>query len=174
MSAVARQRREAQQPMKASLQVAQAVEMEREEARKKKMEEEAAAAVEARAARAEIAKDVNALMDLGSDEEKEEEDAASLGEVVWVLDKDGALLLKKRSRKVEETSKQSNAMIPAALSLQQSSFIPHNYMYPRVIVEGSTRLESKDKVAQFIGLIGTLLTNGKMVDKHFVLNQVII
>jgi hypothetical protein len=47
-------------------------------------------------------------------------------------------------------------------------------MYPRVIVEGSAQLESKDKVAQFIGLIGTLLTNGKMVDKHFVLNLVII
>ena len=44
-------------------------------------------------------------MDLGSNKEKEEEDAASLGEVVWVLDKDGALSLKKRSRKGEETSK---------------------------------------------------------------------
>jgi hypothetical protein len=91
--------------MKASLQVAWAVEMEREEARKKKMEEETAAAAEVRAARAEIAKDVDALMDLGSNEEKEEEDGASLGEVVWVLDKDGALSLKKRSRKGEETSK---------------------------------------------------------------------
>jgi hypothetical protein len=35
-------------------------------------------------------------------------------------------------------------------------------------------VESKDKVAQFIGLIGTLLTNGKMVDWHFVLNPAII
>ncbi len=41
-------------------------------------------------------------------------------------------------------------------------------------MEGFTRLESKDKVAQFIGLIGILLMNGKMVHKHFVLNPVII
>ncbi len=109
-------RREVQQAMKASLQVARAVETEREEAQKKKIEEEAAAVAKARAARAEIAKDVNTLMDLGSDEEKEQENVASLGEVVWVLDKDRALLLKKRSRKVEETSKQSNVVVPAALS----------------------------------------------------------
>jgi hypothetical protein len=43
-----------------------------------------------------------------------------------------------------------------------------------VIVERSTRLESKEEVAQFIGLIGMLLTNGKMVDQHFVLNPAII
>jgi hypothetical protein len=173
-SAAARRRREAQQAMKATLQVAWAVETEREEAWKKKMEEEAAAAAEARVARAEIAMDVNALMDLGIDDETEEADAASLGDVVWVLDKEVALLLKKRIRKVEEMSKLSNAVVPAASSLRQSSFIPHNYMYPRVIVERSARLESKDKVAQFIGLIGTLLTNGKMVDWHFVLNPAII
>jgi hypothetical protein len=89
-------------------------------------------------------------MDLGSNKEKEEEDAASLGEVVWVLDKDGALPLKKRSKKVEETSKRSIAVVPSALPLWQSSFIPPNYMYPRVNVEGSARLESKNKVAQFI------------------------
>ena len=47
-------------------------------------------------------------------------------------------------------------------------------MYPRVIVEGSARLESKDKVVQFIGLIRMLLTNGKMVDWHFVHNPSII
>ncbi len=63
------------------------------------MEEEAAAAADARAARAEIATDVDALMDLGIDRETEEADAASLEEVVWVLDKDGALPLKKRSRR---------------------------------------------------------------------------
>jgi hypothetical protein len=158
-SAAARWRREAQQVIKATLQVAQAVEMDREEAQKKRIEEEAAAATEARAAKAEIAMDVNALMDLGIDDEMEEVDAASLGDVVWVLDKDGALPLKKRSRKVEATSKHSNAVVPAASSLRQSSFIPHNYMYPRVIVEGSARLESKDKVVQFIGLIGMFLTN---------------
>jgi hypothetical protein len=107
------------------------------------VEEEAAAAAEARAARAEIATDVNALMDLGIDDETEKVDAASLGDVVWVLDKDGASPLKKRSRKVEEMSKQSNAVVPAALSLWQSSFVPHNYMYPRVIVEGSAWLKAR-------------------------------
>ncbi len=103
--------------MKATLQVARAVETEREEALKKTMEEEAAAAVEARAARAEIATDVDTLMDLGIDDKMEEADAASLGEVVWVLDKDGALLLKKRSRKVEEISEQSNAVAPRSFVL---------------------------------------------------------
>ncbi len=173
-SAAARWRREVQQAIKATLQAARAVKTEREEAWKKRMEEEAAAAAEARAARAEIATDIDALMGLGIDDETKKADSASLGDVVQVLDKDGALLLKKRSRKVEETSKQSNAVVPAASSLQQSSFIPHNYMYPRVIVEGSARLESKDKVVQFIGLIRMLLTNGKMVDWHFVHNPSII
>jgi hypothetical protein len=81
--------------------------------------------------------DVDALMDLWIDDKKEEADAASLGDVVRVLDKEWALPLKKRSRKVKETSKQSNRVVPAALSMWQSSFIPHNYMYPRVIVENS-------------------------------------
>jgi hypothetical protein len=125
-SAAACWRREVQQAMKATLQVARSVETEREEVWKKRMEEEAAAATEARAARAEIATDVNALMDLGIDDKMVEVDVASLGEVVQVLDKDGASLLKKRSRKVEEMSKKNNVMAPAASSLRQSSFIPQN------------------------------------------------
>ena len=43
-----------------------------------------------------------------------------------------------------------------------------------MIVEGSARLDNKDKVAQFIGLVGAVLTNGKLVDLSFVLNPVII
>ena len=43
-----------------------------------------------------------------------------------------------------------------------------------MIVEGWARLESDDKVAQFIGLIGVVLMNGKLIDPFFVLNPVII
>jgi hypothetical protein len=59
-------------------------------------------------------------------------------------------------------------------TLCQSSFIPHNYHNPRVIVEGCARLSGEYKTAQFFGLVGTLLTNGKMVDPIFVLNSTII
>ena len=36
------------------------------------------------------------------------------------------------------------------------------------------RLEREDKVAQFIGLVRVVLTNGKLVDPFFVLNPMII
>jgi hypothetical protein len=41
-------------------------------------------------------------------------------------------------------------------------------------MEGLAWLDQEDKAAQFIGLIGTLSTNEKMVDSFFVINPVII
>ena len=41
-------------------------------------------------------------------------------------------------------------------------------------MEGLARLDSDDKVAQFIGLVGVLVTNRKMIDLFFVVNLVII
>ncbi len=66
------------------------------------------------------------------------------------------------------------AVASTPLSLLQSSFILHNFSYLRVIMEGLARLDQDDKVAQFIGLVGTLLTNGRMVDSFFVINPVTI
>ena len=59
-------------------------------------------------------------------------------------------------------------------ALRQSRFAAHKHEHPRVIVEGSAKLDNKDKVAQFIGLVGMVLTNGKLVHISFVLNPVII
>ncbi len=43
-----------------------------------------------------------------------------------------------------------------------------------MIVEGSARLDGDDKVAQFIGMVGVLLTNGRKIDSFFVVNPVMI
>ena len=49
-------------------------------------------------------------------------------------------------------------------ALWPSSYIAHKHTFLRVILEGSARLTTEDKVAVFMALIGTLLSNGKMVD----------
>ncbi len=162
----ARRRREMQQAMKETVESTKATEAAKEQARKKKQEEEKEAA-----ARAEIEKEVTKLID-SSDESEDGE----LREVARDLNKEiGSPPLKKRSREVSAKRKTTPAVVSAPPTvLRQSSFIPHNYGFARVIVEGSARLESDDKVAQFIGLVGVLLTNGKLIDPFFVLNPVII
>ncbi len=83
--------------------------------------------------------------------------------------------MKKRSRNTEEEQHKSHAAVALTpLLLRQRSFNPHNHGYSRVIMEGSAWLDQDDKAVQFIGLVGTLLTNGKMVDSFFVINLVTI
>lgn len=58
-----------------------------------------------------------------------------------------------------------------------SSFISHVYKHKRVIVDGLVRLgaaQDKDWFEEFLGQIKMLITNGKTVDKYFVINPVII
>ena len=57
-------------------------------------------------------------------------------------------------------------------SLCSSSYASHNHTHKWVIVDGLARLEQLDKVMLFIILVGTLLANAKIVDKHFVNNLV--
>ena len=62
-------------------------------------------------------------------------------------------------------------------ALQMSSFIPHTYRHKRVILDASVRLgaaQDRDWFEEFWGQIKTLITNGKIVDKYFVINPVII
>jgi hypothetical protein len=112
------------------------------------------------------------------DEDKsleEEEMNSDLDEVVRKLDT--ASPTKKQGRTVGgnkgRAKSYAQALAPTG-ALRPSSFIPYNYSNPRVIIEGSMRLSSDDKVVQFIRLIGILLTNGKMVDPFFVINPIII
>ena len=56
-----------------------------------------------------------------------------------------------------------------AMALRPSSFVPQNYTHHRVIIEGSARLVQEDKVKEFLDLAGTTLSNGKMVDRFFVI-----
>ena len=161
----ARRRREMQQALKSSLEMTKATEAAKERERRQKEEEAKEAS-----AREEIDKEVAALMEIGSDEEEDEE---SSDNVARVLDMETESPVRKRSRPV--VSRRTSTVVAATPPvLRQSSFIPHNYGYPRVIVEGSARLDGDDKVAQFIGMVGTLLTNGRMIDPFFVVNPVII
>jgi hypothetical protein len=62
-------------------------------------------------------------------------------------------------------------------ALRMSSFIPHTYRNKRVILDALVRLgaaQDRDRFEEFLGQIKTLLTNGKIVDKYFVINPVII
>ncbi len=187
-SAAAWQRKELQQAMKDSLNKAKALEKEKEAARKKKAEEEAVAAAATDAAKASGAADIDgidlkevsldldgALLANGGKEGEEDgmgEDNRLAG-VVHNLDK--TTPVKKRSRNTEEEQRKSHAAgALKPLLLRQSSVISHNYGYSRVIMEGSAWLDQDDKAAQFIRLVGMLLTNGKMVDSFFVINLVII
>ncbi len=109
-------------------------------------------------------------METESDEEEEDE---TLDNVARVLTMEHDSPVRRRSRPV--ASRRTSTVVAATPpTLRQSSFIPHNYGYLRVIVEGSARLDDDDKVAQFIGLVGVLLTNGRMIDSFFVVNPVVI
>ncbi len=65
------------------------------------------------------------------------------------------LPVRKRSRPVV-SRRTSTVVVATPPTLRQSSFIPHNYGYSRVILEGWARLDGDDKVVQFIGLVGVL------------------
>ncbi len=150
-----------------------------EEERKKKLKEEKEAAkAEETEKAAEAAKRAVSEKELLDLMEMEDDESANLEGLVRDLEKEtekANSLQKKRSRNKEDTRTKSYAMATShTATLRQGSFIPHNYRHPRAIVEGSARLSGEDKVAQFIGLVGTLLTNGKMVDPFFVLNPTII
>ncbi len=187
-SMAARQRKELQQAMKDFLNKAKALEKENEAVQKKKAEEEAAAAAATDAAKAsgkadissmdleKVSLDLDGALLVNGGKEGEEDGSGEdnlLVDVVHVLDK--TLPVKKRSRNTEEERRKSHAALASTPSLLwQSSFIPHNYDYSRVIMEGLAWLDQDDKVAQLIGLVEMLLTNGKMVDSFFVINPVTI
>jgi hypothetical protein len=180
-STAAQIRKENQLALRTANKEAKAKAAKLAEERKKRLEEEEAAAQAAEAEKAaEAAQRLEAekeLLDLM--ESDDDEESASLEGLVRVLEKETDTSTtsppKKRSRNKEAPSKKSYATAASyTATLRQSSFIPHNYRHPRVIVEGSARLSSEDKTAQFLSLVGTLLTNGKMVDPFFVLNPTII
>ena len=111
-------------------------------------------------------------MDIDSSEES---DKGNLETVGRVLDKEAEPSpIRKRSRGVDVTRKEPVEGVVSPPALRQSRFAAHKHEHPRVIVEGSAKLDNEDKVAQFIGLVGTVLTNGKLFDISFVLNPVII
>jgi hypothetical protein len=166
MLALAQKRKVNQLALRAANKEAQAKETRRAEEMKKKLEEEQKAAKAAEAEKATEAaqhavaeKELLDLMDMDDDV------SAGLEGLVRDLEKETDTAskspLKKRSRNKETSSKTSHAQaVLHTLTLRQSSFIPHSYRNPRVIVEGSARLSSDDKAAQFLGL----------VDPFFILN----
>jgi hypothetical protein len=171
----AQQRKELQQAMKDSLNKAKALEKEKEATRKKKAEEEAAAAAATDAAKAsgkadidgmdlkEVSLDLDGALLANGGKEGEEDGTGEdnpLADVVRVLDK--TLPVKKRSWNMEEEQCKSHAVVALTpLLLWQSSFIPHNYGYSRVIMESLAWLDQDDKLVKFVGLIGMLLTMGR-------------
>jgi hypothetical protein len=114
-------------------------------------------------------------MDMSEDSE-DDESGRDLGDVARNLEMEGegtGLPMRKR-RSVEVTPVTTGG---AGGALQMSSFIPHTYRNKRVILDASVRLgaaQDRDRFEEFLGQIKTLITNGKIVDKYFVINPVII
>jgi len=58
--------------------------------------------------------------------------------------------------------------------LHPSSFAPHNHIHKRVILNCSVGLDQDDKFTQFLCQIAGLITNGKVMDRFFVINLVLM
>jgi hypothetical protein len=90
-------------------------------------------------------------MDCTMDEEGED-DPPNLEDIVRDLGNETVMEisspLKKRSRNKEDSRSWAMSKAVMTAALRQSSFIPHNYSNPRVIVEGLAKLTSDDKAAQ--------------------------
>ena len=101
-------------------------------------------------------------MDVDRDElsEDDKEEGADLEHIVRQLDKSSPVKKRGQTSKDKEATNRSYSQVAAMGmgSLRMSGFIPHKFSNPRVIIEGSVRLTNEDKVAQFIGFIGVLLT----------------
>jgi len=194
--AALRRMKQAQQAMKTTMSLAQAAERGREEERLKKAEEEAAAAAAVAAGKEkEKEKETENEMEVEEINEGEEEsdevevvadetgEGDALNAVVRVLDQELATPTSNKKRRSGElktkTVDKSDSVAgktyaAAAKALRPSSFVAHNYRHPRVVIEGSARLEKEDKVKEFLDLVGILLTNGKIVDQFFAIAPVVM
>jgi hypothetical protein len=190
-SGAARRMREQQRALKDTLNSSAKTVREREAEKKKKQEEEAKAKAEAKAAEEEARKreawakksgksvedlTTDDLMEMDMSEDLEDDESGDLGDVARNLEMEGegtGSPMRKR-RSVEVTPVTTGG---AGGALRMSSFIPHTYRHKRVILDALVRLgaaQDRDRFEEFLGQIKTLLTNGKIVDKYFVINLVII
>ena len=196
----ARRMREQQRALKETMNSSAKAVKAREAERMKKQEEEAKAKAAEKAA-AKAAEDearkretwarktgktleeatLADLMGMSEDSEDEDEemkavDRDDLEEVTRNLEKEGEETTSPvRKRRSVEVSKVTPGGTGGALRL--SSFIPHTYRHTRVILDASVRLgasQEKDRFEEFLGQIKTLITNGKIVDRYFVINPVIM
>ena len=183
-SGAARRVREQHKALKETLNASARTVKEREAERKKRKEEEAAAkaAADEEKKREEREKTLDQGAEDASMEDMEESDDGEdndnrrgLEEVARNLEREGGekVLPMRKRRSVDLTT-----ATPQATALRTSSYIPHTYKHERVILDASVRLGAQgketDRVTEFLGQIKTLLANGKIVDKYFVINPVIM
>ena len=111
------------------------------------------------------------MLEIKDKDDDEEEEDSLLGEVAWNLAKEMASSSGKKRQSGELTKSSGTSTVVArktyaapATALRPSSYVPHDYIHPRVIIEGLARLEVDDKVKEFLDLVVTLISNGKIVD----------
>ena len=165
--AAMRRMRQAQAAMGKTLTLAQAAEKGREEAKKKKEEADATAAREREKGTAmeldEGMEGDEEVDEVVLEEVEEEEDDHSLKEVTRNLAKESSAPSMKKKCRSEELLKTKGSGARAAPTaaattvLRPSSFTPHTYRHPRVVIEGSARLEKDDKVKEFMELNDELI-----------------
>ena len=187
--AALRRMKQAQAAMGQTLTLAQAAERGWEAERKKKADEEAAAAVAAAAAKAREIEDEMELEGKESkdedegeweEEDREDDDENSLRGVTRNLAKEttsGSGAKKRRTTEVSKATEETGTRKTYAMAttaLRPSSFVLHTHRHTRVIIEASARLTKEDKAKEFVELVGTLITNARIVDNFFVIVPVIM
>ena len=178
--AALRRMKQTQLGVRTAMTLTQAAAKGREEAKRKAEQEEAAkmaAAAALEAAEKEDAMEVEVVGLEGGG--KEDETTGQRGydsddsPIARDLDKEMATSSGKKRRGGDLIH--PNTDTPKAMTaLRRTSYKPHSYSHPRVIIEGSARLGQEDKIKEFTDLIGALLSNGKMVDQHFAIVPVTI
>ena len=117
----------------------------------------------------------------GKEEEQEGDDSDESVVITRNLDKEMVTPAGKKCQRGElvKTMKDTprggtRTRATTTTALHPSSYTSHKHIFPRVITEGSSRLVQEDKVKEFMELIGTLLSNGKMVDRYFAIVSVVM
>ena len=184
-SGAARRVREQQKALKEALNSSAKTVREREAERQKRKEEEAAAKAAAdekkkrevgeknQTAEDASMEDPMAMED--SEDDEDNDNRGGLEEVARNLEREGG---ENDSHMRKRRSIDLSTATPKATALRMSSYIPHVYRHERVILDASVRMGAQgketDRFTEFLGQIKTLLSNGKIVDRYFAINPVIM
>ncbi len=104
------------------------------------------------------------------EEENMEGSGNPLDGITHNLDKEMAALGENR-RNTEVSTLSGGLHAAVARALWASSFLPHNHVHQRVVVDDLVWFGQEDKFLQFLGQIASIITNRKIVERFLLLVQ---